>query len=107
MEAMLIDLHAHSTASDGTDSPAELTAAAAAAGLGVVAITDHDTTLGWEPALSGRPADLWVICGAEFSTVAGTEGQAPGGTTAPRNGDGAQDDQQRNPHLRRAGDADR
>ena len=71
---MLIDLHAHSTASDGTDSPAELMAAAAAAGLGVVAITDHDTTLGWEPALSGRPADLWVICGAEFSTVAGTEG---------------------------------
>ena len=54
---MRIDLHAHSTASDGTDSPAGLMAAAAAAGLDVVAITDHDTTNGWEPALEARPAD--------------------------------------------------
>ncbi len=54
---MLIDLHAHSTASDGTDSPAELIAAASAAGLDVVAITDHDNTAGWEPALAARPAE--------------------------------------------------
>ena len=67
---MLIDLHAHSTASDGTDSPAELMAAAAAARLDVVAITDHDTTNGWEPAVAARPDDLWVIRGAEFSTLA-------------------------------------
>jgi 3',5'-nucleoside bisphosphate phosphatase len=67
---MLIDLHAHSTASDGTDSPAELMAAAAAAGLDVVAITDHDTTNGWEPAVAARPDDLCVIRGAEFSTLA-------------------------------------
>lgn len=67
---MLIDLHAHSTASDGTDSPAELMAAATAAGLDVVAITDHDTTLGWEPALAARPEHLTVIRGAEFSTLA-------------------------------------
>jgi predicted metal-dependent phosphoesterase TrpH len=67
---MLIDLHAHSTASDGTDSPAELMAAAAAAGLDVVAITDHDNTLGWEPALVARPSALTVIRGAEFSTLA-------------------------------------
>ena len=53
---MLIDLHAHSTASDGTDTPAELMAAAAAAGLDVVAITDHDNTGGWAPALAARPA---------------------------------------------------
>ena len=70
---MLIDLHAHSTASDGTDSPAELMAAAAAAGLTAVAITDHDNTGGWQPALAARPDDLWVIRGAEFSTVATTE----------------------------------
>jgi len=67
---MLIDLHTHSTASDGTDSPAELMAAAAGAGLDVVAITDHDTTNGWEPAVAARPDDLWVIRGAEFSTLA-------------------------------------
>lgn len=65
---MLIDLHAHSTASDGTDTPAELMQAAAAAGLDVVAITDHDNTMGWGPALAARPPDLTVIRGAEFST---------------------------------------
>jgi 3',5'-nucleoside bisphosphate phosphatase len=70
---MLIDLHAHSTASDGTDSPAELMAAAAAAGLDVVAITDHDNTGGWAPALAARPLDLTVIRGAEFSTLARTD----------------------------------
>jgi predicted metal-dependent phosphoesterase TrpH len=73
MESMLIDLHAHSTASDGTDSPAELMAAAAAAGLDVVAITDHDNTGGWAPALAARPAELTVIRGAEFSTLARTD----------------------------------
>ncbi len=67
---MRIDLHAHSTASDGTDSPAGLMSAAVAAGLDVVAITDHDTTDGWGPALRARPAGLTVIRGAEFSTVA-------------------------------------
>ncbi len=66
---MLIDLHAHSTASDGTDTPAELMQAAVAAGLDVVAITDHDNTMGWAPALAARPAELTVIRGAEFSTL--------------------------------------
>ena len=47
---MLIDLHAHSTASDGTDAPAGVVAAAARAGLDVVALTDHDTTAGWADA---------------------------------------------------------
>jgi predicted metal-dependent phosphoesterase TrpH len=65
-----IDLHAHSTASDGTDSPAELVAAAAAAGLDVVAITDHDTTAGWTEAIAARPAGLTVVPGAEFSCYA-------------------------------------
>lgn len=41
---MRIDLHTHSTASDGTDTPADLVRKAAAAGLDVVALTDHDTT---------------------------------------------------------------
>jgi predicted metal-dependent phosphoesterase TrpH len=69
MVAMIIDLHAHSTASDGTDSPAELMAAADGAGLDVLAITDHDNTAGWEPALQTRPDHLTLIRGAEFSTV--------------------------------------
>ncbi|MFF0308100.1 PHP domain-containing protein [Streptosporangium sp. NPDC004379] len=64
---MRIDLHTHSTASDGTDSPAELTAAAAAAGLDVVAITDHDTTAGWEAAVAALPAGLTLVRGAELS----------------------------------------
>jgi len=66
---MIIDLHAHSTASDGTDSPGELMAAANRAGLDVLAITDHDNTGGWEPALRARPDHLTLIRGAEFSTV--------------------------------------
>ena len=40
--------------SDGTETPAELIAAAVAAGLGVVAITDHDSTAGWDQAFVGR-----------------------------------------------------
>jgi predicted metal-dependent phosphoesterase TrpH len=66
---VLIDLHTHSTASDGTDTPAELMAAAAAAGLQVIALTDHDTTTGWAEALQARPAGLTLVRGAEFSCV--------------------------------------
>jgi predicted metal-dependent phosphoesterase TrpH len=66
---MRIDLHTHSTASDGTDTPAGLMAAAAAAGLDVVAITDHDTTSGWDEALAARPPGLTVVRGVEFSCV--------------------------------------
>ena len=66
---MLIDLHAHSMASDGTDTPTELVAAAAAAGLDVLAVTDHDTTAGWSAAFAARPAGLTIVPGAEFSCV--------------------------------------
>ena len=52
---------------------AVLMAAASAAGLSVLAITDHDNTGGWQPALDARPEDLWLIRGAEFSTVAHTD----------------------------------
>ena len=47
---MRIDLHAHSNVSDGTEAPAAVMAAAAAAGLDVVALTDHDSTDGWADA---------------------------------------------------------
>jgi 3',5'-nucleoside bisphosphate phosphatase len=64
---MRIDLHAHSTASDGTCTPAELVAAAAAARLDVVAITDHDTSGGWDAAVAALPAGLALVRGAELS----------------------------------------
>jgi len=64
---MRIDLHTHSTASDGTLTPAELVVAAAGAGLDVVAVTDHDTTLGWAAAVAARPPGLTVVRGAELS----------------------------------------
>ncbi|MEW2330905.1 PHP domain-containing protein [Micromonospora chersina] len=62
-----IDLHTHSTASDGTLGPAELVRAAADAGLDVVALTDHDTTSGWEPAVGALPPGLTLVRGAELS----------------------------------------
>ncbi len=77
MPAPLIDLHAHSTVSDGTDSPAGLVAAAAAAGVGVLAITDHDTTGGWDDAAAALPAGMRLVRGAEFSCTSpcGREGE--------------------------------
>jgi len=62
-----IDLHCHSTASDGTDTPAELVRKAAAAGLDVVALTDHDTTRGHAEAIAALPAGLTLVPGAELS----------------------------------------
>ncbi|WP_405857319.1 PHP domain-containing protein [Streptomyces sp. NBC_00090] len=64
---MRIDLHTHSTASDGTDSPAELVRNAAAAGLDVVALTDHDTTRGHAEAIRALPEGLTLVTGAELS----------------------------------------
>lgn len=73
---MSIDLHAHTTASDGTYDPAELVAMAEAAGLTVVAITDHDGTAGWSEARRalryGHEAGVWstirtVVPGIEIS----------------------------------------
>ncbi|MFE2378557.1 PHP domain-containing protein [Streptomyces sp. NPDC059398] len=64
---MRIDLHTHSTASDGTDTPAELVRHAAAAGLDVVALTDHDSTRGHAEARAALPAGLTLVTGAELS----------------------------------------
>ncbi|MBX9423084.1 MULTISPECIES: PHP domain-containing protein [Streptomyces] len=64
---MRIDLHTHSTASDGTDSPADLVRKAAAAGLDVVALTDHDTTRGHAEAIEALPEGLTLVTGAELS----------------------------------------
>lgn len=65
---MRIDLHAHSTASDGSDSPAALVGEAARAGLDVLAITDHDTTEGWdEAAAQAAERGITLVRGIEVS----------------------------------------
>jgi hypothetical protein len=64
---MRIDLHTHSTASDGSLPPAALMRVAAGAGLDVVALTDHDTTAGWAEAAEALPAGLTLVPGAELS----------------------------------------
>lgn len=64
-----IDLHTHSNASDGTDSPAELVAGAATAGLAAVALTDHDTLSGLDEAEdAARRQGIEFIRGCELST---------------------------------------
>jgi hypothetical protein len=66
---MRIDLHTHSSVSDGTDIPEILVRNAAAAGLDVIALTDHDTFDGWNAAVAaGRDHGLTVVGGVEIST---------------------------------------
>src|SRR5881227_3827984 len=63
----LIDLHVHTTASDGRLSPAEMVRAAAERGLSAVAITDHDVLWGLDEALAAAPAGLEVVPGIEMT----------------------------------------
>ncbi len=64
---MRIDLHTHSTASDGSLPPAEVMRMASEAGLDVVALTDHDTSAGWVEAAGALPPGLTLVPGAELS----------------------------------------
>jgi predicted metal-dependent phosphoesterase TrpH len=64
-----IDLHVHSSASDGTDPPAEVARRAGAAGLDVVALTDHDTMAGIAPAAAALPPGLTLVPGLELSCL--------------------------------------
>jgi 3',5'-nucleoside bisphosphate phosphatase len=64
---MQADLHSHSTASDGTCSPAEVMRQARAAGLDVVALTDHDTVAGHDEARRALPPGLTLLPGMELS----------------------------------------
>lgn len=67
---MRIDLHTHSSVSDGTDSPAELVTKAAAAGLDVVALTDHDILDGWaEATTAAEQVGIRLVRGVEVSTT--------------------------------------
>ncbi|MBG6223783.1 putative metal-dependent phosphoesterase TrpH [Arthrobacter sp. CAN_A2] len=65
---MRIDLHTHSNVSDGTEDPEVLIASAAAAGLDAVALTDHDSTAGWDRALAAAASrGIAFIPGMEVS----------------------------------------
>lgn len=69
---MKADLHSHSTASDGEHPPAEVAAAAARAGITVLALTDHDTVDGVSEARSaGDGLGVRVVAGCEFSVRVG------------------------------------
>ena len=64
---MRADLHSHSTASDGTTAPADVMRRAGAAGLDVIALTDHDTVAGLEEARLALPPGLTLLPGMELS----------------------------------------
>ncbi|MGB3309568.1 MAG: PHP domain-containing protein [Nodosilinea sp.] len=65
----MLDLHSHTTCSDGTLTPSELVSAAIAAGVQALAITDHDTLAGWDEAIAASGDRLEVVPGVELSTV--------------------------------------
>jgi 3',5'-nucleoside bisphosphate phosphatase len=65
--ALRADLHSHSNASDGTTSPANVITRATAAGLDVIALTDHDTVAGHAEAAAALPAGLTLLPGMELS----------------------------------------
>ena len=66
----MLELHCHTTYSDGTLTPTELVAAALARGVRALAITDHDTIGGWDEAYAAAAGtDLEIIPGLELSTV--------------------------------------
>lgn len=71
VDGVRVDLHTHSNESDGTETPAQVMQAAATAGLDVVALTDHDTTSGWnEAADAAGDCGLALVRGIEVSCSA-------------------------------------
>ncbi len=66
---MLVDLHIHTTASDGVDSPVEVVARAKSLGLKAIAVTDHDTLEGIKPACdAGISYNIEVLPGVELGS---------------------------------------
>lgn len=65
----MIDLHTHTTSSDGTDTPRELVNKAIVQGLEVLGISDHDTTSGWQEATESLRGTLKLALGAEISCL--------------------------------------
>jgi predicted metal-dependent phosphoesterase TrpH len=65
----MIDLHTHTNCSDGTDTPAQLVNKALSEGFSVLALTDHDTTSGWQAAQQALRSNLSLVLGAEISCL--------------------------------------
>jgi predicted metal-dependent phosphoesterase TrpH len=65
----MIDLHAHTTCSDGTDSPLALVKKASSSGITVLGISDHDSTAGWAEAVASLHGNLQLALGAEVSCL--------------------------------------
>lgn len=65
----MIDLHTHTTCSDGTDTPFTLVKKALAAGITTLAITDHDSTAGWAEAVTAIQPQIELVLGAEVSCL--------------------------------------
>jgi len=65
----MIDLHTHTTCSDGTDTPFALVKKALAAGITTLAITDHDSTAGWGEAITAIQPQIELVLGAEISCL--------------------------------------
>jgi predicted metal-dependent phosphoesterase TrpH len=65
----MIDLHTHTTASDGTDSPFALVKKALATGVTTLGITDHDSTAGWAEAITAVQPQIQLVLGAEISCL--------------------------------------
>lgn len=65
----MIDIHAHTTVSDGTDSPRALVNNAIIQGLDVLGLTDHDSIAGWEEASGAIRGKLKLALGAEISCL--------------------------------------
>jgi len=64
---LIIDLHTHSTYSDGTDKPSELINKALAAGITIIGLTDHDSISGWQEATNSLLPGISLVPGAEIS----------------------------------------
>jgi predicted metal-dependent phosphoesterase TrpH len=65
----VIDLHTHTTCSDGTDTPRGLINKALAQGVKVIALTDHDSVAGWDGAVAALRAGIELVLGAEISCL--------------------------------------
>jgi predicted metal-dependent phosphoesterase TrpH len=66
-EKLKIDLHTHTSYSDGTDTPAELIHKALAAGISIIGLTDHDSISGWQEATNALRVGISLVPGAEIS----------------------------------------
>ena len=64
---MVIDLHTHTSYSDGTDTPRQLINKALAAGISIIGLTDHDSISGWQEATDALRTGISLVPGAEIS----------------------------------------